>query len=102
MNYPSRAIINISPPKCGTTGLFHAFVESPDVARPRLKEPRFFVDREPEFEGLPEAAAVKGHYGNTVEWFWKLFPTRELARARFAIEFSTYNSVSRVAPERVQ
>lgn len=94
----SRIILNISPPKCGTTSLYFALVGSKAIARSRIKEPRFFAQAQPDrAAGLPGAMQTGGAYGNGLAWHDDLFDENE--DTSYRIDFTTYYAVTPDTPE---
>ena len=58
-------IVNISPPKCGTTSLYSALVRMDEVAESKIKEPRFFAgDQTNIYKDIPLALRISGNYKN--------------------------------------
>jgi hypothetical protein len=100
---PETLIVNISPPKCGTTGLYGCLTRCADVASPSIKEARFFIDDESErYPDLPPALHFVGNWKFGPSWFWSLFERDHLASRANALDFTTYYSLSDGAPANVR
>ena len=97
----SGIIINISPPKCGTTSLYFALVASDDVAQSTLKEPRFFAGESQGGDGdLPDAMRTGGNYANGPDWHEALFEGQP--DVRYRIDFTTYYAITPDTPALLQ
>lgn len=97
----NNLILNISPPKCGTTSLYFALVNAPQVAVSTLKEPRFFAGPAQESEeGMPDAMRIGGHYANGIGWHDALFTDK--TDEQYLIDFTTYYAVTPDTPELVK
>ncbi len=93
----SNIIVNISPPKCGTTSLYFSLINNSHVSNSMIKEPRFFATDESDiFEDIPPSLRVKGNYGNGFGWHLGLFSTT--SPDDYLIDFTTYYSVTRETP----
>jgi hypothetical protein len=93
-----RHVVSIGPPKCGTTGLFHALAASALTAAPTLKEPRFFSRSDGSLFGdLPDALVPRGHRDRGAEWYDGLFSGSAASAIR--LDFTTYYSVLPDTPE---
>jgi hypothetical protein len=93
----SNIIVNISPPKSGTTSLYHALARLPEIAPPQIKEPRFFAGEETDiYKEIPLALRVVGNYRQGILWYEKLFSADELTH--YKIDFTTYYAVTRETP----
>lgn len=90
-------IINISPPKCGTTSLYFCLTRCADVAAPKIKEPRFFASRTIDHNiDLPEALQPAGHFEAGQHWFDNLFDANNPKSHR--IDFTTYYAITPETP----
>lgn len=95
----TNIIVNISPPKCGTTALYFGLVASADVTGSSLKEPRFFSgNAKGDESGLPDAMRTSGKYDNGMKWHDALFDSTK-KDARYRIDFTTYYAVTEDTPE---
>jgi len=69
-----RYLINISPPKTGTTYLFNCFAETKEFNIPKLKEPKFLLEKVIyETNNLPEGLRIKSNYNRGINWYLSLF-----------------------------
>ena len=92
----SRMIFNISPPKSGTTAMFYCLARCDDVAKPKVKEPRFFARRVgPDIGYLPPRLNLDGRFHLGFEWFEGLY-SREAA---YRLDFSTYYAATEMTPQ---
>jgi len=95
----TNLIVNISPPKCGTTSLYNCIVNSSVVSRPAIKESRFFTeDNLDAFAGLPNGLEQHGNYKHGIEWHHELFD----AECKYRIDFTTYYSITQDTPTLVK
>jgi hypothetical protein len=100
---PATLIVNISPPKCGTTGLYGCLTRCRDVAAPSIKEARFFVDDESvRYPSLPAALRFTGNWKLGASWFWALFDPAALASCPNALDFTTYYALAEGVPANVR
>ncbi|MEP1207425.1 MAG: sulfotransferase domain-containing protein [Rhizobiaceae bacterium] len=93
-------ILNITPPKCGTTSLYFGLTASAEIAESTLKEPRFFAGSA-QFEeaDMPNAMRTAGKYSNGFGWHETLFQNEK--QERYRIDFTTYYAVIPDTPKLV-
>lgn len=93
-------IVNISPPKCGTTTLFHALARCEGTAAPSIKEPRYFSRGiSGDWAGLPDALLPKGNFTHGREWYDSLFPPH--ADNLIRLDFTTFYALLPDAPRLI-
>ncbi|MEH6446052.1 MAG: sulfotransferase domain-containing protein, partial [Oceanospirillaceae bacterium] len=93
-----KILINISPPKCGTTSLYHALAKSNHTNSPMIKEPRFFAREESDiYKKIPASLRVRGEYLNGIDWFFLLFA--DANPDGLYLDFTTYYSITKETPE---
>ncbi|MDB4235162.1 sulfotransferase domain-containing protein [bacterium] len=96
----ANLIVNISPPKCGTTGLYFALVASREVIGSTLKEPRFFAgEGDGDAPNLPNAMTTVGNYSNGLGWHDGLFKGER--GERYRIDFTTYYAIIPETPQLI-
>jgi len=96
----ANLIVNISPPKCGTTALYFALAASSDIMQSTLKEPRFFAgENKDDFPGLPDALATAGNYQAGFSWHDELFNDQN--QERYRIDFTTYYAITPDTPKLI-
>lgn len=80
-------IANISPPKCGTTSLYHCLIRCKDVSQPHVKEPLYFATSANEDASVPRLLQfdANNHLGH--KWFSKLFGQDD--ESKYRVDFST-------------
>lgn len=93
-------VVNISPPKCGTTSLYFSLCRSEHVRKPKLKEPRFFLKSRDRISEVPDSIQVNGNYQSGINWFLDLY--EEKLDAKYLVDFSTYYSIGLDTPELVK
>ena len=96
----ANLIVNISPPKCGTTALYFALAASHEIIGSTLKEPRFFAsDDNGDLPGLPAALTMAGNYTAGLGWHDELF--KDETSERYRIDFTTYYAITPGTPELI-
>ncbi len=92
----SRMIFNISPPKSGTTAMYHCLARCQNVAKPKVKEPRFFARKlGPQIGNLPPRLNLDGRFHLGFQWFEGLYKSQ----SRYRLDFSTYYAATEMTPE---
>lgn len=96
----SKLLVNISPPKCGTTAVFHCLTRSFGVTAPIIKEPRFFAPANATVAGnIPSALRADGRFDFGIDWFLDLYKNKE--NANYLLDFTTYYSVIPETPKLI-
>jgi hypothetical protein len=94
-------IANISPPKCGTTALYHCLARSKSTSKPTVKEPRFFAHGENQNHGdVPDYLKLSGSYERGIKWHDALFNDQESHTYR--LDFTTYYSTIQQSPALIK
>lgn len=94
-------ILNISPPKCGTTSLYFSLIGSSEIVESSVKEPRFFAGSAKNNESLlPDAMRTSGNYSYGFKWHEGLYNGSR--GNKYRIDFTTYYSITSDTPELVQ
>jgi hypothetical protein len=92
-------IANISPPKCGTTGLYCCLIRCANVSTPHVKEPLYFATSANETASVPRLMQVDANNHLGQKWFAKLFSDNDAAKYR--IDFSTGYSFCPETPQLI-